>query len=199
MFHHLPNLLCVLRILLAIPVAWLLLHGEYALTLWVFAFAAVTDGLDGFLAKHFGWESELGKALDPLADKILLVTAFVTLTIVSHVPVWLTAVVVARDLIISFGAIAYLKWFGPVNGHPTVISKLNTLFQITYVIVVVGVLAATQNGTQVKIPVANAMLPTVVVVLTTLVLVTTIASGIDYVATYLQRAMDVGRKRESAQ
>jgi cardiolipin synthase (CMP-forming) len=183
MLHHLPNALCVLRILLAIPVAWLLSQGEYAATLWVFAFAAVTDALDGFLAKRFGWESELGKALDPLADKILLVTSFITLTIVSHVPLWLAIVVVVRDVIIGFGAVIYHFVFGPVNGRPTVISKLNTLFQIGYVIVVVGAQAAQQS------------LPVIIIVLTTLVLVTTIASGIDYVATYIQRAIEVSQKR----
>jgi cardiolipin synthase len=183
MLHHLPNALCVLRMLLAIPVAWLLMRGEYEVTLWVFAFAAVTDALDGFLAKRFHWESELGKALDPLADKILLVTSFITLTVVSHVPVWLAVVVVARDVIIGFGALTYHYLFGPVNGNPTVVSKLNTLLQIGYVIVVVGAQAAGES------------LPIAIAVLTTLVLVTTIASGIDYVATYIQRAMAVSQKR----
>lgn len=183
MLRHLPNALCVLRMLLAIPVVWLLLNDEYEITLWVFAFAAVTDALDGFLAKRFRWESELGKALDPLADKILLVTAFIALTIVTHVPLWLAIVVVARDLTISFGAIAFRKWFGPVNGQPTAISKLNTLLQIAYVLVVVGGRAAEQP------------LPTTIAVLTTLVLVTTIASGIDYVSTYIQRALDISRQR----
>jgi cardiolipin synthase len=169
--------------LLAIPVAWLLVRGEYEITLWVFAFAAVTDALDGFLAKRFNWESELGKALDPLADKILLVTAFIALTIVSHVPLWLAVAVVARDVIIAFGAIFFQFVFGPVNGHPTAISKLNTLLQIVYVIVVVGAQAAESTA------------KTTVIVLTTLVLVTTVASGVDYVATYIQRAMDISRRR----
>ncbi len=183
MLHHLPNALCLLRMLLAIPVAWLLARNEYAATLWVFAFAAVTDGLDGFLAKRFGWESRLGKVLDPLADKILLVTSFITLTLVTHVPLWLAIVVVARDVVISLGALGFHFIFGPVNGHPTVISKLNTLFQIGYVIVVVGARAAEES------------LSTVITILTTLVLVTTVASGIDYVATYAQRAFDISRKR----
>jgi cardiolipin synthase len=169
--------------LLAIPVAWLLVRDEYVITLWVFAFAAITDALDGFLAKRFGWESELGKALDPLADKILLVTAFITLTIVSQVPVWLAIAVVSRDVVIGFGAVIFHFLFGPVNGHPTIISKLNTLLQIGYVVVVVGAQAAAKT------------LPTTIIVLTTLVMVTTVASGVDYVATYIQRAMDISRRR----
>jgi cardiolipin synthase (CMP-forming) len=181
--RHLPNALCIVRMLLAIPIAGLLSRGENADTLFVFGFAAVTDALDGFLAKRFKWESELGKILDPLADKILLVTAFVTLTVLSLVPLWLTIVVVARDVVIGFGAIAFRFVYGPVGGRPTVISKLNTLFQISYILLVVGLLAFNQAST------------TAIAVLTTLVLVTTIASGIDYVATYIQRALDASAKR----
>jgi cardiolipin synthase len=186
MLRHLPNALCILRMLLAIPVAWLLARDKYAETLWVFAFAAVTDALDGFLAKRFNWESELGKLLDPLADKILLVTSFITLTIVGGVPLWLAIVVVARDVIIGFGALTFRIFFGPINGHPTIISKLNTLFQIGYVLIIVGSQAAEKP------------LPIAIIALTTLVLVTTIASGIDYIATYIQRAIDVSRKRQNS-
>src|ERR1700712_3613895 len=82
----LPNGLCVLRMLLAPPTAWLLLHGEYWLTLLVFFVAAITDAADGYLAKRFGWETELGKALDLLADKLLLVTVFITLAVLGLVP-----------------------------------------------------------------------------------------------------------------
>jgi len=184
MLRHLPNALCIVRILLSIPVAWLIARDEYVATLWVFAFAAVTDALDGFLAKRFGWESELGKTLDPLADKILLVTAFIALAVVGRVPAWLAIAVVARDVIIGFGAVAYRILFGPIHGHPTIISKLNTLLQIGYVLAVVGAQAA-QEG-----------FSTWITILTTSVLVTTIASGIDYVATYIQRAIGVSRQRE---
>jgi cardiolipin synthase (CMP-forming) len=186
MLRQLPNALCVLRMLLAIPVAWLLTKDLYIATLEVFAFAAVTDALDGFLAKRFGWESELGRVLDPLADKILLVTSFITLTMVGRVPPWLAVAVVARDVTIGCGALAYRFLFGPINGSPTVISKLNTLLQIAYVLVVIGAQAAHQA------------LPTATLILTILVLITTIASGIDYVATYIQRAIHVSRKRDVA-
>src|SRR5690349_6576877 len=102
--RHLPNALCILRMLLAFPVAWLLAHGDYAMTLVLFSIAAVTDALDGFLAKRFHWESDLGRILDPLADKTLLVTSFITLAAIGRVPLWLTIVVVARDVIIGAGA-----------------------------------------------------------------------------------------------
>ena len=96
MLKHIPNALCVLRMLLVVPVAWLLVHDDFRTTLWVFGFAAVTDGLDGFLAKRFGWTSELGKILDPLADKILLVSVFLLLAYLGLVPIWLAAAAVAR-------------------------------------------------------------------------------------------------------
>ena len=78
----------------------------------MFAFAAATDGLDGFLAKRFGWMSELGKILDPLADKILLVGVFITLAALGVVPLWLAATAVARDVIITAGAITYNALYG---------------------------------------------------------------------------------------
>src|SRR5262245_34651574 len=99
--RHLPNALCVLRMLLVVPVVALLVREAWPETLWLFAFAAATDGLDGFLAKRFGWTSKLGKALDPLADKILLVGVFSTLAFMGRVPVWLAATAVARDVIIT--------------------------------------------------------------------------------------------------
>ena len=187
MLRHLPNALCVLRMLLAIPVAWMLAHDEYGATLALFGFAAITDALDGFLAKRFHWTSELGKALDPLADKILLVTAFVALTALRHVPLWLAAPVVLRDLIITFGAITYRFLFGPLtDARPTIISKINTLMQIAYVLSVVAALALDRTWS------------VWIVVLTTLVIVTTIASGIDYVATYTQLAIRKSRERSAS-
>ena len=119
--RHIPNALCILRMLLVVPVAWLLVTDNYRLTLGVFAFAAATDGLDGFLAKRFGWTSELGKILDPLADKILLVGVFITLAALGVVPVWLAVTAVARDVVITVGAIIYksLYGYGELQGRPT--------------------------------------------------------------------------------
>jgi cardiolipin synthase (CMP-forming) len=185
MLRQLPNALCVLRMLLAVPLAWALFHGQIGYTLGLFAFAAVTDGLDGFLAKRFNWTSELGKALDPLADKILLVTAFVSLTWIGYVPLWLAFTVVVRDVVITVGAISYRILCGPLtDAQPTIISKVNTLVQIVYVLCVVAALRF------------STALTLWTNVLTTLVLVTTIASGIDYVATYTQLAIRNNRERE---
>ena len=110
--------------------------GEYLPALALFIVAAVSDGLDGYLAKHFSWTSNLGSFLDPLADKLLLVTVFVETAWLGLVPWWLTAAVVARDVMIGLGALVFRLWFGPLHGRPTLISKINTAAQLLYVMLV---------------------------------------------------------------
>lgn len=183
--RHIPNALSVLRMLLVAPVAWLLSRGDYQSTLWLFGFAAATDGLDGFLAKRCGWTSELGKILDPLADKVLLVGVFITLAAMGVVPVWLAAAAVARDMTITAGAITYKVLFGDPQGRPTPISKLNTLCQIAYLLLVVGAYAM------------NATPHVAITILGALVFVTTMVSGIDYVLTYSRKAKDARRRRSA--
>lgn len=183
--RHIPNALCILRMLLVVPVAWLLVTDNYRLTLAMFAFAAATDGLDGFLAKRFGWTSELGKILDPLADKILLVGVFITLAALGVVPVWLAATAVLRDVTITAGAIIYkgLYGYGELHGRPTAISKLNTLCQIIFLLLVVAA-RAVDFAPQIAITILGA-----------LVFITTVVSGLDYVITYSRRAIEVSRRR----
>ena len=181
--RHIPNALCILRMLLVVPVAWLLSAGEYLLTLWVFAFAGLTDGLDGFLAKRCGWTSELGKILDPLADKILLVSVFIILAALGIVPVWLAATAVLRDVTITVGAISYNALYGYPNGRPTIISKINTGCQILYLLLAVAAKAGDWAP------------DTALIVLGALVFVTTIVSGIDYVVTYSRKAIEASRQQ----
>jgi cardiolipin synthase len=181
--RHIPNALCILRMLLVVPIAWLLNVGDYKLTLWVFAFAGFTDGLDGFLAKRCGWMSELGKILDPLADKILLVSVFITLAVLDIVPVWLAATAVLRDVTITAGAISYNALYGYPHGKPTLISKMNTLCQIVYLLLAVAAKAGEWTP------------DTALLILGALVFVTTIVSGIDYVVTYSRKAIDASRQQ----
>src|ERR1700749_4815127 len=94
--------------------------------------AAVSDGLDGYLAKRFNWTSELGKFLDPLADKLLLMTVFIESAWLGLVPWWPTAAAVARDVLIGLGALVFRIWIGPLRGRPTLISKINTGAQLLY-------------------------------------------------------------------
>jgi cardiolipin synthase len=135
--RHLPNLICLLRIALVWPLWQSLLAGDYTYTLWVFVVAAISDGADGFLAKRFGWTSDLGRVLDPVADKLLLVSLFLLATWLGLVPRWLTIMAVARDVMIGVGALLYILMWGPLNGRPMLISKVNTLLQLLYLLTVI--------------------------------------------------------------
>jgi cardiolipin synthase len=132
-WRWLPNAICIVRMLLAVPLALLLLDKNYTAALGVLVIAGVSDGLDGFLAKTFDWRTRLGGLLDPAADKLLLVTAFCVLTYTGLAPFDLTAVVIGRDVVIVAGAITYQLFIAPVQGEPAAISKLNTACQLGFV------------------------------------------------------------------
>jgi cardiolipin synthase len=174
--RHLPNLISVIRVLLVVPIVISLERHELPATLSLFAVAAASDAADGYLAKRFGWQSELGSVLDPIADKVLMVTVFVTLSALKLVPMWLTATVVIRDAIIVLGAAAYRYFIGPVSAHPSAISKINTLCQAAFILAVVG-------------QAQFSALPTWVAMwLGSLVFATVMVSGFDYVLVYGRRA-----------
>ncbi len=146
-----------------------MLNRQFGLALGLFILAGLSDGLDGFLAKHYHWQSRLGSYLDPLADKLLLVSSFLSLTWIGLVPVWLTSTVVLRDVIILSGAIAYYFLLKPFEGQPHWTSKVNTFFQL---LLVVSVLFS--EGVR---PLANGLIFS----LTLVVLVTSLTSGVIYV------------------
>lgn len=179
MMRHLPNVICIGRIALVWPIVAALKSGNFELAMAVFALAAVSDGLDGFLAKRFHWTSELGKLLDPAADKLLLVTIFVSATWLGIVPPWITAAAVARDVMIALGALVFRLWFGPLHGRPRVLSKLNTGLQLAY-------LLAVMSRAAFRFPNASALAALAVVTL-----LTTIASGLDYITAFTRRALAV--------
>jgi cardiolipin synthase len=134
--RDIPNIISVLRILLTIPVMLFLLQRQYTLALLLFAVAGLSDALDGFLAKHYGWQSRLGGLLDPLADKALLMTCFVVLGATGLIPLWLVVAAVLRDFVIMGGALYYNFQVEEVQPAPSLLSKLNTLLQILLVILV---------------------------------------------------------------
>lgn len=175
--RHIPNLICLFRIALIVPLVVAMREGQHERIIVLFLLAAVSDGLDGYLAKRFSWTSDLGRFLDPLADKLLLVTVFVTAAWLDIAPWWLTAAAVARDVIIGIGALVYRLWFGPLNGRPTVISKINTAMQLGYLLAVV---LASATGFPPR---------EVLEALAALVLVTILSSGIDYVSRFVGRAL----------
>ena len=177
--RHIPNLICLLRIALVWPVAASLRNGNTGLALVLFTIAAVSDGLDGYLAKRFGWTSQLGKVLDPMADKLLLVTVFITGAWLELVPWWLAAAAIARDVMIGLGALIFRLWFGPLKGRPTIISKINTLFQLAYLVAVM-------------LEASVGILPRdMVTALAYIMFVTTVASGFDYLYQFTKRAWDL--------
>jgi cardiolipin synthase len=174
--RHLPNLICLFRLALIWPVATALQAGEYGLALGLFMAAAVSDGLDGYLAKRFNWTSELGKLLDPVADKLLLMTVFIEAAWLGLVPWWITAAAVARDVLIGLGALVFRVWFGPLHGRPTIISKINTAAQLLYLMAVMVNAAAGFPPHEVLEAVAL------------LTVITIVLSGFHYVATFTRRA-----------
>jgi cardiolipin synthase len=175
--RHLPNIICVVRMLLIWPTVNALHGGNYWTALALVAVCAVSDGLDGWLAKRFNWTSHLGRILDPLADKMLLVALFLTATWMNLVPWWLTAVVVARDVMIGMGAVVYRVWFGPLHGRPTIVSKINTGMQLA--VVLAAILGAASG-----LPT-----PEMVTALAFVTLLTTLVSGGDYLAMFTRRAL----------
>ncbi len=131
---NLPNLISLSRMLLTPLVVWLLIGGEYRLALLTFCFAAASDAIDGWLARVTNSKTELGAHLDPLADKLLLISAYTTLGISKLVPTFLVITVISRDVLIVGGLL--LAWFmgKPVEVKPIMISKANTLAQISFLI-----------------------------------------------------------------
>ena len=181
--HLLPNLISSIRILLILPLAVAIAHRRFTLTLSLFAIAAASDAVDGFLAKRFGWQTEIGGMLDPIADKLLLASVFVMLSLLGAVPPWLTMAVIARDCVIVLGAVSYRILLGPVAARPTTISKLNTLCQVVYIVVVIGArVFAWPNAWQVA--------------LGALVFVTVCVSGLHYVLVYGRQAAAEARARQ---
>ena len=174
--RHLPNLICIARIALIWPIVSALYSHDYWIALALFLIAAVSDGLDGYLAKRFGWQSELGKFLDPSADKLLLTAVFVSATWFGLVPQWLTATAIARDFMISAGALVFTLWFGPLNGRPTIVSKINTAAQLIYLSCVMA-LAGFGFPPQEMVD-----------ALAVITVCLTVLSGIDYIYSFARRA-----------
>lgn len=133
--HQLPNLLTVARLLLSLPLSLLLLGERYSAAFVLCLLAGVSDALDGFLARRFGWTSRLGSMLDPLADKLLLVSSTLSLALVGVLPWWLCALIVLRDLVILLGAGCYRLLVGRLVFRPTWLGKCCTVGQIVLLLV----------------------------------------------------------------
>lgn len=140
---NLPNLLTLIRIFCSPVFVGLVLYGHHSWALAVFLAAGLTDALDGMIARVLNQQTTLGRYLDPLADKLLLVTAFVVLSFEGEIPVWVTLVVVSRDVIISVGSLVIHLLRERVDITPTWMGKVTTVIQLVYIIaVLVGTTAA---------------------------------------------------------
>ncbi len=179
--RDIPNIITAGRFLLVPPTLLLLLDERYLWALALFAVAGLSDALDGFLAKHYGWSSRLGAIMDPLADKLLLDSVFITLAWLGDLPVWLVAAIIVRDLIIVGGAVAYHFLIGSYEMAPSIISKLTTFSQIVLVLVV---LAAYGGLIALSEPLLNG--------LEVVVLALTVVSGASYVWSWGRRALQRG-------
>jgi cardiolipin synthase (CMP-forming) len=139
--RYLPNFITCVRFVLIVPILWALLKKFYLLAFYLFLIAGLSDGLDGLLARFFGWTTPLGALLDPLADKLLLMGSFVVLAYLQQIPFCLMAFVIGRDIWIMGGALVYRYWVGPLDYKPVWISKLNTFFQLILVTLLIVKLA----------------------------------------------------------
>jgi cardiolipin synthase len=170
---QLPNLITLSRIALVPVLILALVDRHYGWALAIFMIAGVSDALDGYLAKRLGVQSHFGAVLDPTADKLLLVTAYVMLTILGHIPFWLTLAVASRDVLIVGGYLLYTSHAGPVKMRPSIASKLNTLMQIGLVCLILAKQAAGIN------------LPWLVSAMVYAVLATTVVSGAHYLWSWM--------------
>lgn len=136
LLRQIPNLLTVLRLLLALPIGLLIVQQHFASVLWLAFIAGISDGIDGWVARRFNAESRFGAIVDPLSDKALMFTAFLSLALIGLVPWWLAALVIGRDLIIIVGALAYHRLIGRFDMEPSRLSKWNTTVQITYTLLI---------------------------------------------------------------
>lgn len=127
---RLPNLISLARLMAAPFVAWLLYKGSFRTALFVLVLAGVSDWLDGYAARKLGMSNRIGIILDPLADKVLMVVAFVSMGLLRLIPLWLFALVVVRDLVIVTGALLLRMLRNRREFVPSALGKVSTFFQI---------------------------------------------------------------------
>lgn len=185
--RQLPNLVTVARVALVVPTVWLLWHDHVVAALALIAIGGLSDAVDGELARRFDWRTRFGAIADPIADKLLVVAVFVVLAVQGHLPAWLLAVVIGRDLVIISGALAYRILFGELEMAPTPLSKVNTVLQI----VVLALVLVHRTSFEPAAGLAGLVDPVGFV----LVGATSVVSGLHYVLVWSRRARDEHRAR----
>ena len=179
----LPNLISLARLLSVPIVIWAILADEMALAFWLFIAAGISDAIDGFLARRSGSRSIVGGFLDPLADKALMVSVYITLGHIGDLPLWIVILVVSRDVLIIGGAILFQVLNQSLKPEPLMISKLNTVAQIVLAAATLGQLSMASDWHM------------AVTMLIWAVAATTLASGGSYIVQWSRRiaTMEQGR------
>ncbi|MCB1601027.1 MAG: CDP-alcohol phosphatidyltransferase family protein [Lysobacterales bacterium] len=178
--RHLPNALSLLRLLMAVPIALLVVYDESVLAMALFIAAGATDGIDGWLAKRYRWQSQLGGWLDPLADKALVLSVCIALTAHGDLPYWLLGLIAIRDLVIVSGAVAFHFNYAPLHAAPTIVGKITTAALLLLVVLLLW-----QN--------VNAQIPSWLVETLTLACAgLLLVSGVDYVRRWSVKARRIG-------
>jgi len=176
--RDIPNIISILRIVLVAPITYFLWYENYLIALLLFFIGGLSDGLDGFLARRYKWETELGVILDPMGDKLMMLSAYLLLGWHHLLPWWLVGLVILRDLIIVIGTLLYRKFIGEAKLKPLFISKLNTVLQILLVLSVMFSQVITLN-----LLIIDSLL--------WLVVVTTLMSGYAYTNEWGRRAWHI--------
>ena len=176
-----PNLITILRLLLVPIVVVAINQGQWAAAFGVFALAGISDGVDGFIARRFDMRTEFGAYIDPLADKALLVSIYVTLSVVNVLPGWIAIIVVSRDLMILAAIVVSRLMERPVAIRPLLVSKLNTAAQIAFAGLVLATMAFGGGAGAWLIP---AGMWTVAAL--------TVVSGVAYLGRWLRHMADPG-------
>ena len=175
-YSWIPNAISLMRIFLIAPIVLLFVYGEFGWALGLFTVAGLSDGIDGYIAKKYNWDTRLGAFLDPAGDKLLVAWSFGTLAFLGYIPVWLAVVVILRDVIIVAGSFIYHYLVERLEGSPSTISKLNTALEFTYLVFVI-MQAGFGWPDDITVTVTGAA-----------VLVTVVISGYDYVAGWVRGA-----------
>ena len=176
--RDIPNIISVLRIILIVPIAYVLWNQNYLIALLLFLLGGLSDGLDGFLARRYKWETELGVILDPMGDKLMMLTAYLLLGWHHLLPWWLVGLVILRDLIIVLGTLLYRKFIGAAKLKALFISKLNTVLQILLVLLIM-----TSQVININVFIVDSVL--------WLVVITTLMSGCAYISIWGRRAWHI--------
>ena len=180
--RYIPNLITTARIFFVPCLIWLLFHQQYERSLILVLLMGLSDALDGFLARCYGWKTTLGAYLDPIADKLMLLSAFIAFAVLGWVPWWLSAIVIARDVVLLIGAVYYHWVTRQLSMEPLPISKINTFAQI--------ILAVSLIFSQV-----GNLHPQMLNALMAIVMCTTLASGYQYVTEWSRRAAKIVQKQ----